>query len=84
MPFLHAHRRRVPRQDVDRSVVVGMVAEAAVATGKDRLAFTAFPVHGSAGRTGLRGVGWINGDERPAAFFELVGQPASRRRANPG
>ena len=43
MPFLHAHRRRVPTQDVDRSVVVGMVAEAAVATGKDRLAFTLSP-----------------------------------------
>ena len=41
MPFLHAHRRRVPPQNVDRSIVVGIGTEAAVATGKDRLAFAA-------------------------------------------
>lgn len=61
MPFLHAHRRRVPPQNVDRSIVVGIGTEAAVATGKDRLAFAALAVNGSAFRTGLRGVGRIDG-----------------------
>lgn len=74
MPFLHAHRRRVPAQDVDRSVVVGVGAEATMATEKDRLAFAALPVHGSAFRTGLRGVGGIDVEKIPAAFFELVGE----------
>ena len=27
MPFLHAHRRRVPAHDVDRRVVIGIGAE---------------------------------------------------------
>ena len=29
MPFLHDHRRRVPTQDVDCSIVVGIGAETA-------------------------------------------------------
>lgn len=74
MPFLHAHTRRVPAQDVDRSVVVGMSAQAAMATVEVRLAFAAFTVHGSAGRTGLRGVGGIDLAKASSAFFELVGK----------
>jgi hypothetical protein len=80
MPLFHAHRRRVPTQDVDRSIVVGMGAKAAAATGKDRLAFAALPVHGCALRTGLRAIGWIDGDEIAAAFFQLVGEQGSERR----
>lgn len=53
MPFLHAHGRRVPTQNVDRGIVVGMGAEAAMATGKDRLAFAALAVNDSAYRTDL-------------------------------
>jgi putative transposase len=74
MPFLHAHRRRVPTQDVDRSIVVGMGAKAAMATEEDRLAFAAFPVHGPAFRTGLRSVSGIDLHERPTALFELIGK----------
>lgn len=74
MPFLHAHRRRVPTQYVDRSIMVGMGAEAAMATEKDRLAFAVLPVHGSAFRAGLRGVGGIDSHESPAPRFELVGK----------
>ncbi len=74
MPFLHDHRRRVPTQDVDRSIVVGMGAEAASATVERRLAFTTLPVHGSAGRTGLRGVARIDLAKVSAPLFELVGQ----------
>src|SRR5690606_33338507 len=72
MSFLHVHKRRVPTQDVYRSVVVGMRAEAAMLAKEDRLALTACPVHGSAGRAGLRGVSRIDGDERAAPFFQLV------------
>lgn len=74
MPFLHDHRRRVPTQDVDRSIVVGMGAEAAGPTVERRLAFAALPVHGSAGRTGLRRVARIDLAQMSAPFFELVGQ----------
>ena len=49
MPFLHDHRRRVPTQDVDCSIVVSMGTEAASATAERRLAFAAVPVHGFAG-----------------------------------
>ncbi|OWK24710.1 hypothetical protein AJ87_19470, partial [Rhizobium yanglingense] len=54
--------------------MVGMGAQAALATAERRLAFAAFPVHGSAGRTGLRGVAGINLAQVSAPFFELVGQ----------
>ena len=74
MPFLHDHRRRVPTQDIDRSVVVGMGAKAAGATVERRLAFAALSVHGSAGRTGLRGVARINLAQVSAPFFKFVGQ----------
>jgi len=78
MPFLHAHRRRVPAQDVDRSIVVGVGAKAAMATVERSLAFAAFSVYGSTCRTGLRGVGGINGYERPAALFELVSKDSGK------
>ena len=74
MPFLHAHRRRVPTQDVDRSVVIGMGAEAAMPADKGRLAFAASAVHGSAFRTGLRGIGGIDLQKVSPALFELVGK----------
>jgi putative transposase len=74
MPFLHDHGRRVPTQDVDGCIVVGMGAEAAGETVERRLAFAALPVHGSAGRTGLRGMARINLAQMSAPFFQLVGQ----------
>ena len=72
MPFLHAHRRRVPAQDIDCSVVVGMGFVATMDAGKARLAFTALSVHGSASRTGLRGVSGIDLAKVSSALFEFV------------
>lgn len=76
MPFLHAHRRRVPAQNVDRSIVVGMGTESAGDADEACLALAASTVYGSAARTRLRSVSGINFDERPAALFEFVGQEA--------
>jgi len=72
MPFLHAHRRRVSAQDIYRSVVVGMATETAVLAMKDRLAFAARFVNGSASRTGLRGIGRIDGDQVAAALLQFI------------
>jgi len=74
MPFLDAHRRRVPAQDIDCSVVIGMGAKAAMLTDKDRLAFTALPVYGSASRTGSRGIGGIDPAQVSAMLFDFVGK----------
>jgi hypothetical protein len=74
MPFLHEHRRRVPTQDVDRSIMVSIGAETAFATVERRLAFAALSVHGSAGRAGLRRVARIDLAKVSAPFFKLVGQ----------
>ena len=41
MPFLHVHKRRVPTQNVYRSVT-------AIQTSKSSLAFARFYIHGSA------------------------------------
>jgi hypothetical protein len=72
MPFLHAHRRRVPPQDFDSCVRVGVGFVAAVDTGKARLAFAASPVNAAAHRTGLRRKGGGNFRQRSAAFFEFA------------
>ncbi|APO71156.1 hypothetical protein IE4872_PD00626 (plasmid) [Rhizobium gallicum] len=80
--FLHDHRRRVPTQDVDCSIVVGMGAQAALATAERRLAFAAFPVHGCAGRTGLRGVAGIDLAQVSAPFFAFLGD-IKRQVADP-
>ena len=75
MPFLvDAHRRRVPAQNVERSICIGVDMEAAMPTNKDRLAFAALSVNGSAFRTGLRCVCGIDLAQVSAAFFELVGK----------
>jgi len=74
MAFLHEHRRRVPTQNVDRSIVVGMDAESASATDKDRLAFAAPPVHGSAGRTGLRGMARVDLAKVSTPLLKFVGK----------
>ena len=74
MPFLHAHRRRVPAQDIDRSVMVGMGAETAMPTDEARLAFAALSVYGSAFRTGLRGMGRSDLAKVSAPLFEFVGK----------
>ncbi|SKB96584.1 hypothetical protein SAMN05660750_03293 [Bosea thiooxidans] len=74
MPFLHAHRRRVPAQNIDRSVMVGMGAESAMLTDKGRLAFAALTLHGSAFRTCLRGEGGGDLQKASPAFVELVGE----------
>lgn len=74
MPFLHAHRRRVPAQDVNRSVVVGMNTQAAMTTVEHRLAFTASTVYGSAVRANLRGICGIDLVKAAPTFIELVGK----------
>ncbi len=79
MPFLHAHRRRVPTQDVDCSIVIGVSCEATMATKEARLAFAALPVYGSTFRTGLRGIGRVYFRKRPAAFFEFIGEDRFER-----
>jgi hypothetical protein len=50
MPFLRAHRRRVPTQDVDRRILIGMRFVAAIDTPEDRLAFVAPGVDAAAFR----------------------------------
>ncbi len=77
MPFLDAHRRRVPAQYFDSCVRVGVGFVAAVDTGKARLAFAALPVDAAASRTGLRAIGAVNLYERPAALCKLVGPKRS-------
>ena len=79
MPFLHAHKRRVPTQDVDRSIVIGMGVEATMAADKAGLALAALAVDGSAFRTGLRGIGGIDLHKRPAALFKLVAKDGFKR-----
>ena len=75
MAFLvDAHRRRVPAQNIERSICIGVDMEAAMPTNKDRLAFAALSVNGSAFRTGLRCVCGIDLAQVSAAFFELVGK----------
>ena len=74
MPFLHVHRRRVPTQDVFRSVVVCMFSVAAILTGKSRLALTRFSVHGSAFRTGLRCMVCGHFTQMPTPFFQLLAE----------
>lgn len=73
-PSLHELRRRVSAQYIDRSVMISMGTEAAGSTVERRLALAAFTVNGSAGRTGLRGIGGIAFQQMPAAFFEFVGK----------
>ena len=72
--LLDAHRRRVPAQNVERSICIGVDMEAAMPTDKDCLAFAALSVNGSAFRTGLRCVCGIDLAQVSAAFFELVGK----------
>lgn len=79
MQTLHVHKRRVSTQDYDRSVVVGVRAETAMPTGKDRLVFAALPVYGSALRTRKRSVCGIDCYERPAALFKLVVKQGGKR-----
>lgn len=75
MPFLHVQTRCVPPpKNVNRSVMIGMNSEATMIAGKGRLALAAVSVDDSAFRTGLRGVGWIHGDEFAAAFLKFVFQ----------
>ena len=78
MPFLDAHRRRVPAQYFDSCVRVGMGFVAAMDTGKARLAFAASPVNAAAHRTGLRRIGGRDFTQSPAAFFQLVGEDRGR------
>jgi len=74
MQTLHVQPRRASAQNIDRSVVICMRSEAACAAAESRLVLARFAVHGSAGRAGLRCVGGIDQVQRPAAFFQLVGQ----------
>ena len=74
MLHLHVHRRRVPTQNVYRSVVICMSYVAAVLTGKSRLVLTRLPVYGSAFRTGLRCVVGGHFTQMPAPFIQLVAE----------
>ena len=60
MPFLHDHRRRVPTQNVNRRVAVGVVPVPARGATELRLALARSAVHGPAGRAGLGRKGWID------------------------
>jgi len=71
---LHAHRRRVPAQDVDRSVVVGVGEETAMTTDEARLAFAAFSVDGSAARASLRRIGSVDLRQVATKLLQFVGQ----------
>lgn len=72
MSFLHVHKRRVPTQDIYRSVVIGMSTETAMQTMESRLVLATLLVNGSAFRTGLRGISGVNGDKFAAAHFQFV------------
>lgn len=80
MPFLHAHRRRVPAQNVDRSVHVGVRAVTTMLTNERRLALAARYVYGPAVRTGLRSVCRVDGDKMSAALIQLVFQDVREHR----
>lgn len=68
------HARQTLPEYINRSVVIGIHGVAATLAGEARLALTALLVDGATVRTGLRGIGGIDLDKRPAAFFEFVGQ----------
>ena len=72
MPFLHDHRRRVPPQDIYRSILVCIHTVAAMLTGKSRLVFTASFVYDTTLRAGLRSK--LSGDFTHIAptFFKFV------------
>lgn len=72
MPFLHDHRRRVPPQDIQSCIVVCICAVSAVATSKNRLALSAFLVHGSAVTASLARVMGRHFTQMPAPFFKFI------------
>ncbi len=72
MPILHDHRRRVPPQDIDRSIVVCVGAATASATTERRLALAAFRVDGPARSTGLRRTVGGHLHQMSATLLELV------------
>ena len=79
MPFLHAHRRRVPAQYLNSCICVGVGLVAAVDAGEARLALAASPVNATAHRTGLRGKGSGHLRKCSAAFFQFVGEDRFKR-----
>ena len=80
MPFLDDHRRRVPPQNVYRSIVVCIRAVAAMAADKRRLVLAALSVYGSALGAGLRCVVGRHLAQVTATFFQLI--PLSGRVAS--
>src|SRR5919205_4090756 len=74
MQTLHAHRRRVPTQDILRSVHVGVVAVPASDTFEGRLALATPRVNGTTSRTGLRRKGGVDFDNPAAALLHLVSE----------
>lgn len=79
MPFLHALRRRVPAQDFDSRIGVGVGFVAAMDANEARLALAASTVNAAAHRTGLRRVGGGNIRQRSAAFLQFVGEDSFKR-----
>ena len=74
MSFLDDHRRRVPPQNVYRSIVVCIRAVAAMAADKRRLVLAALSVYGSALGAGLRCVVGRHLAQVTATFFQLVAE----------
>lgn len=68
MPFLHVHRRRVPTQNVYRSIVVCIYVVAAVATAKGRLVLSTFTVNDPAFTTCLARVVGRHFAQMPTPF----------------
>lgn len=73
------HERRASPLDIDGSIVIGVERETTVPTSEAGLALSACFVDGSTFRTGLRCVGGINLNQRPAALLQFVGQDALKR-----
>lgn len=66
------HARQALAEYIDRSVVIGVHFVTAMQTGEARLALAAPLVDRATGRAGLRGVGGIDFQKRPAALFQFI------------
>lgn len=76
MPFLHEHRRRVPAQNVDRSIVVCMRVVTAMATKEYRLAFATSFVYSPTFGASRRSMSWVYLNQSPSMLLKLVRKDA--------
>lgn len=74
MTFLHEHRRRVPTQDYLGRIDVRVVSMAAGGADEDRLILATPSVHRATRKACTRGIVGGHFRERPAPFFQLVGE----------